>query len=187
MLGGNPGRSFAGVLAVAAVVAFAAQGAIGAPSDKKPKETRRTGGQGQQASGTQQKPATRADQQVTRNVGGVQVKIDPATGRMQQPTAQEAALLAISLQRMLGREAEDLVPVQLPDGTIVIDLQDTFQEAVMATVSPKGKVTMRCVNDAAQAARILAGEPINDGAAAMSRTEAKRATLKSRGAGAEKE
>ena len=148
MLGGNPGRSFAGVLAVAAVVAFAAQGAIGAPSDKKPKETRRTGGQGQQASGTQQKPATRADQQVTRNVGGVQVKIDPATGRMQQPTAQEA---------------------------------------VMATVSPKGKVTMRCVNDAAQAARILAGEPINDGAAAMSRTEAKRATLKSRGAGAEKE
>lgn len=184
-LGGNPGRSFAGVLAVAAVVAFAAQGAIGAPGDKKPKESRRAG-QGQ-AAGKQQTPTAGTDQQVTRRVGGVQVKIDPTTGRMQQPTPEEAQKLAAALSHMLSHEADDLSPVQLPDGTIVIDLQDTYQEAVMASVSPKGKVTVRCVNDAAVAAKILAGEPIGDGASEMSKADAKRAALKNRTAPAEKE
>jgi len=184
-LGGHPGRRFAGVLAVAAIVAFAAQGAIGAPSDKKPKETRRAG---QQAGAKQETPAPRTDQQVTRMVGGVQVKIDPTTGRMQQPTAAEAQMLAASLSHMLSHESEGLEPVQLPDGTIIIDLQDTFQEAVMASVNPKGgKVTLRCVSDAAQAAKILAGEPINDGSSEMSKADAKRAALKGRTAPAEKE
>lgn len=185
-LGGNAGRRFAGVLAVAAIVAFAAQGAIGAPSDKKPKEARQ--GAGQQGAGKQLAPAPAPDQkQVTRMVGGVQVKVDPTTGRLQQPTAEEVQKLAAALQHMLSRESENLVPVQREDGSIYIDLQETFQEAVMASVSPKGKVTLRCVNDAAQAARILAGEPINDGAAEMSRVEAKRSAAKGRTAPAGKE
>ena len=190
-LGGNTGRRLAGVLAVAAIVAFAAQGAIGAPSDKKPKEARQGAGQqgaGQQGAGKQQTPAPAPDQKpVTRMVGGVQVTVDPTTGRLQRPTAVEAQKLAEALTHMLSRETENLVPVQREDGSIYIDLQESFQEAVMASVNPKGRVTLRCVNDAAQAARILAGEPINDGAAEMSRAEAKRSATKARTAPAEKE
>jgi hypothetical protein len=183
LLGGNPGKRLAGIVAVAAVIAFSAQGAIGAPSDKKPKGAR--SGAGQQAGSKQQTPAPGTDQKVVRSVGGVQVTIDPKTGRMQPPTAEEAAKLAAALQTMLSHEADDLTPVQLPDGTIVIDLQDTFQEAVMASVNARGRVTMRCVSDPAQAARILAGESINDGVE-LSREAAKRATLRNR-ATAEKE
>lgn len=191
-LGGSLGRRFAGVLAVTAIVAFAAQGAIGAPGERKPKEARQGAGRqgaGQQSAGKQQTPAPAPDQQkpVTRMVGGVQVKVDPTTGRLQQPTAEEVQKLAAALQHMLSRETENLVPVQREDGSIYIDLQETFQEAVMASVSPKGKVTLRCVNDAAQASRILAGEPINDGAAAMSRAEARRSATRGRTAPAEKE
>lgn len=190
-LGGSFGKRFAGVLAVTAIVAFAAQGAIGAPSDKKAKGARQGAGQqaaGEQGAGKQQTPAPAPDQKpVTRMVGGVQVKVDPTTGRLQQPTAEEAQKLAAALRHMLSRETENLVPVQREDGSIYIDLQETFQEAVMASVTPKGKVTLRCVNDAAQAARILAGEPINDGAADMSRAEAKRSATKGRTAPAEKE
>jgi hypothetical protein len=180
ILGGNPGRRFAGILAVAVVIAFTAQGAIGAPSDKKPREARSRSGQ--QSGAKQQPQAPGTDQHAagtTRMVGGVQVTIDPTTGRMQPPTAEESAKLAAALQTMLSHDSDGLEPVQLPDGTIIIDLQDTFQEAVMASVSAKGKVTLRCVSDGAQAARILAGEPINDGAE-LSRADARRAAAKSR-------
>ncbi|HKQ96352.1 MAG TPA: hypothetical protein VJV75_00610 [Candidatus Polarisedimenticolia bacterium] len=184
--GERSGRRLAGVLAAAVLIAVSAQGAIGAPSDKKPRDIRKAGA-GQQAGAKQQPttPGTDQQQPTTRMVGGVQVKVDPTTGRMQQPTAAEAQMLAASLSHMLSHEGEGLTPVQLPDGTIVIDLQDTFQEAVMASVNPKGKVTLRCVSDAAQAAKILAGQPIGDGAE-ISRVDAKRAALKARAA-AEKE
>ena len=185
-LGGRPGTKLAGVLAVAAAVAITAQGAIGAPSDKKPKDARH-GGQSQSTGAAQQKPSTGTDQKAVRTVGGVTVKIDPSTGRMVPPTAEEAAMLATALSHYLSREADGLTPFQLPDGTYAVDLQDSFQEAVMASVNPRGGATLRCVDNYAQAARILAGQPINDGATEMSRVDAKRAAVKSRPAPAEKE
>jgi hypothetical protein len=94
---------------------------------------------------------------VTRSVGGVQVAIDPRTGRVQQPTAEQAQALASALQHMLSRESEDMPVTQLPDGTLMVNLEDTFQEVAMASVDKRGRVRLQCVNDAAQAMAILNG------------------------------
>src|SRR5262245_27022231 len=121
--GERSGRRIAGVLAAAVLIAVSAQGAIGAPSDKKPRETKARTGQQAGAKQHTTTPGTDQKQTTTRMVGGVQVKVDPTTGRMQQPTASEAQMLAAALTHMLSHEGEGLTPVQMPDGTIVIDLQ----------------------------------------------------------------
>jgi cell division protein FtsN len=155
--GVNPGRGIAGIIAAAVLLTLGAQGAVGAPSDKKPRDSQKAAGA--QAGAKKPAPAPTAQQAgtVTRSVGGVQVAIDPATGRVQQPTAEQAQQLAGALQHMLTRETEGLPVTQLPDGTFMVNLEDTFQEVAMATVDRKGRVKVHCVNDAAQAMAILNG------------------------------
>ena len=48
--------------------------------------------------------------------------------------------------------------MQLPDGTVMVNLQDRFQEVAMATVGADGKPAVRCVHDAATAEAILKGD-----------------------------
>jgi len=155
--GVNPGRGIAGIIAAAVLLTLGAQGAVGAPSDKKPRDRQKAGAS--QAGAKKPAPAPTAQQAgtVTRSVGGAQVAIDPATGRVQQPTAEQAQALAAGLQHMLARETEGIPVTQLPDGTFMANLEDTFQEVAMATVDRKGRVKLHCVNDGAQALAILNG------------------------------
>jgi uncharacterized membrane protein YdfJ with MMPL/SSD domain len=145
------------------LLAIGAQGAFGAAPDKKTRENRKNAARQAASKNTSQSgqtaPSPAATQQgaATRSVGGVQVGIDPATGRMQQPTPEEAQQLAKELQAMLSREADELPVIQLPNGTMMVNLEDTFQEVAMATKDKHGKVTLHCVNDAAQAMALLNG------------------------------
>jgi hypothetical protein len=163
--GSSPGRSITGALAMTALVVIGAQVVL-AGQDKPKEHATHKSGAAKPGSGTQtapQQPAPAAattahqDRQTVRTIGGVQVAIDPATGKLQPPTADEAASLAAGLQRMLSRETDGLQVIILPDGTQMVSLDDTFQDVAIATKGKRGNTTLRCVNDGVQAARLLAG------------------------------
>jgi hypothetical protein len=152
--GAKPGRGIAGVIAAAVVLTLGAQGAVGAPSEKKQRE--RTKPAATQAEAAKAKPAPGTGI-VTRSVGGVQVAIDPKTGKVQPPTVEQAAALRAELQHMLSRDTEGLAASEQPDGTLMMALDDTFQQVIMATVDQRGRVRLQCVDDPSQAIDILDG------------------------------
>lgn len=167
--GSSPGRSMTGALAMAALVVIGAQVVLAGQDKPKEHATHKSGagktGSGTQTAPQQPAPATaaatvtpaRQDRQPVRTIGGVQVAIDPATGKLRPPTADEAASLAAGLQRMLSRETDGLQVITFADGTQMVSLDDTFQDVAIATKGKRGNTTLRCVNDGVQAARLLAG------------------------------
>jgi len=188
--GVSPGRGIAGIIAAAVLLTLGAQGAIGAPSDKKPRDSQKAAAAQPGAKKPAPAPVTQQAGTVTRMVGGVQVAIDPATGRVQQPTAEQALALAAVLQHVATRETEGLSVTDLPDGGVMVNLDDTFQEVAMATVDRKGRVRLHCVNDAAQAMSILNGTaPVTKDAFynGSARATSKKAAVKTVRDAAEKE
>lgn len=158
------GWGLAGVLAAATLLAIGAQAAIGAPADKtarrdaqKAEAEKRAKDAAAAAATTKPNPAPAASPSrvVIRQVGNVTVAVDPATGKVRQPTQEE---MAAQLNHMLQRESEDLPTTTLPNGTVVVDLQDTFQEVAMAYIDRHGNLTLSCVHDAETARQILAGK-----------------------------
>lgn len=178
--GGRPGAGRFGLLAVAAVVGAVALGALWAQpngqGERKTEAKKAARAKAQQPAAGQQPagsttPAPAAVQPVTRMIGNQQVSVDPATGRLRPPTPEEAQLLAEQLQHFLDHDPEGLQVVQLPDGTYMMDLQDTFQDAVMATKDHKGKVSLHCVNSYEQAQKLLSGAEITTPDGALSPSE----------------
>jgi len=167
---GRSGTGRIGVLAALAVVGAVALGVLWAQpngqAERKAAAKKAGRAQAQQQGKTQTPPAGTAPaavtapaaaQPVTRMIGNQQVAVDPATGRLRPPTPEETKALAEQLQHYLTHDADGLQVVQLPDGTYMVDLQDTFQDAVMATKDTKGKVSLHCVNSYEQAKKLLSG------------------------------
>jgi septal ring-binding cell division protein DamX len=86
----------------------------------------------------------------TAKVAGMQVAIDPKTGRLRQPTPEERQALARALARTLNRSTEGLPVTRYANGMERVDLQGRFQSVSVATVE-NGKVHERCVTNAAEA------------------------------------
>jgi hypothetical protein len=91
-------------------------------------------------------------------VAGQQAANDPATGRLRQPTREEAKALAEALKDMVNQSTEGLTVVQHADGTKSVDLQDRFQSVSVAKVSD-GAVETRCVTSAEEAKEFLESAP----------------------------
>jgi hypothetical protein len=187
----RPGRALAGLLAAVAIVAIGAgglgwaqsgKGANGESKAQAKKDARQAAQPPAQAK--DKTPAANAPQPVTRTVGGVQVAIDPATGRMRPPTPEEAQQLAVALDTMLSQDAENLPITQMPDGSLMANLLDSFQDVAMATKDKHGKVALVCVNQKEHARALLAGTaPVADARGAA----AKKADRKPGNSGLEKE
>jgi hypothetical protein len=95
------------------------------------------------------KPAVKAGK-----VAGMQVAIDPRTGRLRQPTPEERQALARALARTLNRSTEGLPVTRYANGMERVDLQGRFQSVSVATVE-EGKVHERCVTNATEAKAAL--------------------------------
>jgi hypothetical protein len=141
------------ILAAVVVLAIGAQGMALAqtakvvpPEKAKKVDARRAQRKGQKA-GNQK--------QITRSIAGQTVAIDPSTGRLQQPTPQEAQNLAAGLQEILSQSAEGLEIVQHPNGMMSVDLEDRFQDVAVAKVNPDGSVALGCVSDPKSAEAFL--------------------------------
>jgi len=104
--------------------------------------------------------AAPAGQAVKAPVGaaGMQVFLDPATGKMRPATAQEMKMMSDRLKAFLSRSSENLKAQEHPNGMISIDLQGGFMNVWVASIGADGKVTNACVNDYAAAEAILSGQ-----------------------------
>ncbi len=92
--------------------------------------------------------ATQAAPAATAPAAGMLAFRDPVTGQLRPPTADELDALRPQLEALFNQSSEGLEQIELPDGSVGIDLQGRFASAVVATVQPDGTVTTRCVNGA---------------------------------------
>ena len=99
------------------------------------------------------KPGSRTDAVI--QVAGQQVHIDPQTGRIRQPTPQEAAALAASLEQQFGKRSEGITVFYLPNGAVGAQLNESFMEAMTVTRRPDGSLQFGHVTGLDQASRAV--------------------------------
>lgn len=91
---------------------------------------------------------------------GLVAYIDPATGGLTStPTEEQRAALRAALAALVNESDAGLSEVMLPDGTVVMDLQGRFQEAVVVQVAPDGTRHLACVGSLATATEAPAAAP----------------------------
>ena len=104
--------------------------------------------------------AAQAPAQAPVAAAGLVAYIDPATGGLTStPTEEQRAALRAALAALVNESDAGLYEVVLPDGTVVMDLQGRFQEAVVVQVAPDGTRNLACVGSVAAAAQSPAAVP----------------------------
>lgn len=112
----------------------------------------------EEAPATSPPPATTApDQEEVRvelPLAGMTVAVDPATGRLRQPTAAEARELAAQLAQKLGRTGPPPQPVLHRDGMLSLVVGTDYLDFMVATLDPAGKVTTACLEGSQMASTL---------------------------------
>jgi hypothetical protein len=90
---------------------------------------------------------------------GMMVAIDPATGKIRQPTAAESKALVAGIQEMTKASSIQPELKQFADGTMSVDLSNSFLNISMAQVQPDGSIREVCVDSAADASAVLTAAP----------------------------
>ena len=77
------------------------------------------------------------------------VFINPATGKLGgPPSGVQAPGLSIATQKKLSRSGNGLRTRQLPDGTVLVDLQGRFQNLSAVTLDKDGEAHLTCSHSA---------------------------------------
>jgi len=101
-------------------------------------------------------PAART---LSRPAAGLRAFRDPVTGKLRQPTSEEAAALARAEAEAAPERDLVFEVVVHPDGMKSVDLHGAFDVAAVATRNPDGSVTIRCVPARAAAANTAPPPP----------------------------
>ena len=80
-------------------------------------------------------------------------------GQIRPLTPEEARKLADSLKGMLNKSTEGLVAEHEPDGSTSVDLQDRFQNVIVARENADGTVSTACVDNPRAAGAFLGIDP----------------------------
>ncbi len=91
-------------------------------------------------------------------VNGQQVAVDKQTGKLRQPSAEEAKQLLDGLSPMVNTSIEGLNVVRRDDGSLFVDLQDRFQSVSIAKIGADGTVEQKCVTTLEEAKQFLNGD-----------------------------
>ena len=91
---------------------------------------------------------------------GMVVTVDPETGQLSMPTAEELATLGVAQDPSLDESDAGLVQVTHPNGAVSIDLQGRFQEYSVVRIAPNGRKVLECVPTRRDAARLML-TPVN--------------------------
>lgn len=89
---------------------------------------------------------------------GQQGAADKQTGKLRQPSAEEAQQLLQGVAPLVDMSTEGLTAVQHEDGSVSIDLQGRFQNVAVAIIGADGQVEERCVTSVAEAKDFLSGD-----------------------------
>ena len=86
---------------------------------------------------------------------GLQVHVDPATGKLRQPTAAEIKVLADAFRaKMAARLVQGAQVTQHADGSISATLGPEALNVWVATVNPDGSISQACVEGVNAAAPV---------------------------------
>ena len=101
------------------------------------------------------------DRESDAQSAGFVVHIDPATGRVVEPS-QHTVAVTIDEQRSdrLSTSSEGLVeqPSPVPGGGTMVDLQGRFRNTFVAAVDDSGRVSATCISGSAKSAGEGGGE-----------------------------
>ena len=103
------------------------------------------------AAADSRKPRTDAGR---AGVGGMQVAIDPETGRLRQPTPEEARELAAGLAKLMAAAPKSEVSYHA-DGAVSLVLGADSLSFAVARLDADAGVAHACVDDPAQALAFL--------------------------------
>ncbi len=88
---------------------------------------------------------------------------DPQTGeRVSRPSAEEVEAMKAAFARHFDQSTEDLEEVELPNGTIMIDLRGRFQHATIVNRNPDGSRTHTCTQSLEAATKAMSSESKSD-------------------------
>ncbi len=102
----------------------------------------------------------RAEQPAAQvETAGVKLQVDPATGRLVKPTAEQRAALKASLSKLVGRSPQGLRTVSRPDGQgALVVAEEGYQNAIVVHRSPDGTRSSECTASDEHATQLLLGE-----------------------------
>jgi hypothetical protein len=82
---------------------------------------------------------------------GQQAAIDPQTGKLREPTPEEARRLSEGMKEHLKPSKTAPRVVQLADGTLSMELTEEHLDFTVVKVNPDGTLSMECVKGASAA------------------------------------
>ena len=82
---------------------------------------------------------------------GIRASVDPATGALRPPTADERLAASARKRAARAETVRNLEVVVHPNGMKTVDLGDAFLFDVVVETGPDGTIGYRCVPGAAQA------------------------------------
>jgi hypothetical protein len=94
----------------------------------------------------------------TIKVAGQEVQVD-SQGKIKPLSPEEAKKLADGLKDMLNKSSAGLTVEHKPDGSDTVDLQDRFQNVVVARENQDGTITQSCVDNPRAAANFFGIDP----------------------------
>lgn len=101
----------------------------------------------------------------TAGSAGLRVAIDPETGELGMPSAEQARRMDLHVGSSLDRSDAGLRAILRPDGSRMVRLEGRFMEYSIAEIDAAGKVRLRCVQDPGALGRSVRTEGATSGAA----------------------
>jgi hypothetical protein len=89
---------------------------------------------------------------------GQQASIDPQTGKLKEPSREEADKIAAEMEKNFKRSPEQLAVTQRSDGTIVVELTEEYMDVSVVTINSDGNLTVSCVKGVKAADALVKGE-----------------------------
>ena len=87
-----------------------------------------------------------AEPSAPRGAAGMVVGIDPETGQLGAPTAEQLRDLSRLAGESVSKTSEGLTEIHLADGTVIATLDGRFEEHIIMSIGPDGKPKYGCVH-----------------------------------------
>lgn len=114
-------------------------------------------GSGESSRGKQPNASAQpASNYVTVEVGGKKLKVNAQTLQQGPLTQEQSQQIADALEG--NKSTDGLVQAEHPDGTVSMDLQDRFQNVIVAKKNDDGSVSQACVDNPEAASEFFKSE-----------------------------
>lgn len=90
---------------------------------------------------------------------GMVIAIDPETGEVGMPNAEQLAAMNLTEDEAASHEDDGLTAVRSPDGTVTVHLQGRYQEYAVIRKAADGTNVTGCVDHPAKAAHVHPAAP----------------------------